>query len=112
MNGIRDNETPGADGNYHSAEFKLTEPGMLYQFKIRKSVSEPMFAAIKEGSTALKNIKEGDIINMRYYPFDPSLPPESRNTKIKYVVKDTCTGFKGHYIIGLDIYAENDLIVA
>lgn len=71
-----------------------------------------MFAAIKEGSMALENIKEGDIINMWYYHFDQSMPAESKDTKIKYVVKDASVEFKDHYIIGLDIFAENDRIVA
>ena len=98
--------------DYYSAEFKLDQPKILYQFKIRKSISEPMFAVIKEGSKALDNIKEGDIINMRYHYQDQSIPVESKDTKIKYITKDSTIGFKDHYVIGLDIHPEKNLIVA
>ncbi len=88
---------------YYSAEFELDCSRLLYQFKLRKSVSEPMFAVVKEGSRALKNIKEGDVINMRYYSLDKSVPARSKETRIKYIAKDSSVGFKDHYVIGLDI---------
>ncbi|MCP3873527.1 MAG: hypothetical protein GY699_10290 [Desulfobacteraceae bacterium] len=99
---------------YYSAEFKLDHPKISYQFRIRKSNSEPMFAVVKEGSKALENIKEGDIINMRYHFNDNSIPAESKETKIKYIAKDSSVGFKGHLVIGLDIGLEQEenLIVA
>ncbi|MCF6245837.1 MAG: hypothetical protein L3J69_00610 [Desulfobacula sp.] len=97
---------------FYSAEFKLIEPRILYQFKVRKSVAEPMYAVVKEGSKALDNIKEGDVINMRYYSEDKTIPAESFNTKIKYITKDSSIGFKDHYVIGLDIEKEKDCIVA
>ena len=98
--------------DYYSAEFKLNHPKILYQFKIRKSSSEPMFAVIKEGSKALDNIEEGDIINIRYHCLDKSIPVESKDTRIKYITKDSTIGFKDHYVIGLDIHLEKNLIVA
>lgn len=98
--------------DYYSAEFKLNQPRILYQFKIRKSVTEPMYAVVKEGSKALDNIKEGDVINMRYYSLDKTVPSESRNTRIKYITKDSTTGFKDHYVIGLDIEPEQSVNVA
>jgi hypothetical protein len=98
--------------NYYSAEFKLAHPKILYQFKLRRSESEPMFAVVKEGSKALDNINEGDIINMRYYPSDRSIPPETLDTRIKYITRDETTGFKNHYVIGLCIHGENEKIVA
>ena len=102
---------------YYSAEFKLSEPKILYQFKVRKSISEPMFAVVQEGSKALDCIKEGDIINMRYNYLDKSLPSESMDTKIKYITKDSTIGFKNHYVIGLDvlgldIHSGNSMIMA
>ncbi len=99
---------------YYSAEFKLDHPKIVYQFRLRKSSSEPMFAVVKEGSKALDNIKEGDIVNMRYHYQDHTIPAESKDTKIKYITKDSTIGFKDHYVIGLDIGLEKDenLIVA
>ncbi len=97
---------------YYSAEFKLSRPKILYQFKIRNSHTEPMYAVVKEGSKALESIKEGDVISMRYYSLDKSVPAESIDTRIKYVKKDIPTGFKDHYVIGLDIGEEKELSVA
>ncbi|MCK5349768.1 MAG: hypothetical protein KAJ25_10285 [Desulfobacula sp.] len=112
MGNIIENRNESELREYYSAEFKLNEPKILYQFRVRKSISEPMFAVVKEGSKALENINEGDIINMRYYYMDKSIPSESKNTKIKYITKDSSIGFKDHYVIGLDIYPEKNLIVA
>ena len=94
--------------DYYSAEFKLHEPRILYQFKIRKSVEEPVYVVVKEGSKALDNIKEGDVISMRYYSLDRSIPSRSRDTRIKYITKDSSTGFKDHYVIGLDVCFESN----
>ena len=112
MGFIFENQNEAETKEYYSAEFKLDHPKILYQFKIRKSNTEPMFAVIKEGSKALDNIKEGDIINMRYHYLDQSIPVESKDTKIKYITKDSTIGFKDHYVIGLDIHPERNLISA
>ncbi len=107
-----ENETKSEFIGYHSAEFKLRHPRILYQFKIRKSNSEPVFAVVQEGSKALENIKEGDVINMRYYHLDKSIPADLINTKIKYITKDSSVGFKNHYVVGLDLQIKEELIVA
>ena len=107
-----ENQNKGESRDYYSAEFRLNYPKILYQFRIRKSILEPMFAVIKEGSKALDSIKEGDIINMRYHCLDRSIPVESKDTRIKYITKDSTIGFKDHYVIGLDIHPEKNLIVA
>ena len=98
--------------DYYSAEFKLNEPQILYQFKIRKSHTEPMFAVVKEGSKALDNIKEGDVKFFGYYSLDNTVPSQSVDTRIKYITKDSTSGFKDHYVIGLDIAEEKELSVA
>ncbi len=92
---------------YHSAEFILRHPKILYQFKIRKSNLEPMFAVVKEGSKALDSLREGDIVSMRYHCMDKSIPSESKDTKIKYIAKDSTIGFKDHYVVALDIHEKN-----
>jgi hypothetical protein len=94
---------------YDSAEFRLSQANLFYKFKIRNSISEPLFAVIKEGSLALESMKEGDIINMLYYPSDKSIPVESKDTKIKYITKDSPMAFRNHYVIGLDVGQEKIL---
>lgn len=102
--------------DYYSAEFQLNHSKLLYQFKIRKSHDEPMFAVVQEGSSALKGIKEGDVIPMIYHSLDKSIPSRSKDTRIKYICKDSSIGFKNHYVIGLDAGcsepAETELVVA
>lgn len=112
MGYIIDDHNDDGIREYYSAEFKLNQTRIFYQFKIRKSAAEPMFAVVKEGSKALDNIKAGDVINMRYYCLDKTIPVESFDTKIKHITKDGLNGFKNHYIIGLDIESKEDRIVA
>lgn len=97
---------------YYSAEFRLDQSKILYQFKIRKSANEPMFAVVKEDSVALKSIKEGDIINMRFYSLDKSVPARSKDARIKYICKDSTVGFKDHYVVALDVQMDNERILA
>ncbi len=112
MEGLIQNQNDDQFSQYYSAEFQLDHSKILYQFKIRKSASEPMFAVVKEGSRALKNIKEGDIVTMRYYSLDKSVPSCSKETRIKYICKDSTIGFKNHYVIGLDVHTEKQRVVA
>ena len=88
---------------YSSAEFQLTQPRILFQFKIRKNAVEPMFAIVKEGSKSLESLKEGEIIDMTYYSQDKSVPAERKETRVKYITNGNAVGFKGHYMIALDI---------
>lgn len=98
---------------FYSAEFQLTESKIMYQFKLRRSESEPLFAVVKEGSQALENIKEGDVINMQFHYLDKTIPAELKQTRIKYIIKDGTNGFKGHYMVGLALdWAENKEIAA
>ncbi len=112
MEGLMQNNINDQFAEYYSAEFQLNHSKILYQFKIRKSVTEPMFAVVKEGSTALENIKEGDIISMRYYSLDKSVPVESKDTRIKYICKDSSVGFKDHFVVALDIQTQKERVVA
>lgn len=98
--------------SFYSAEFKLNHPQIFYRFKIRKSLTEPLYAVVKEGSRVLDNIKEGDVISMQYYSLDKTIPPAMLDTKIKYIAKDSSSGFRNHYVIGLDIEGKDALSVA
>jgi len=104
----RDRDETRGQG-YSHAEFALTQPKIFYQFKVRNSASEPLYAVVKEGSRALAHIKAGDVVPMRYYSADKTVPVQTRNTKIKYITKDTPLGFRDHYVIGLCIEAEKSV---
>lgn len=88
---------------YFSAEFQLKNPGVFYQFKVRQSDCEPCFALVKKGSKALEHIKPGDSLVMTYHYLDKTIPAEKRITRIKYVADGNNKGFKGHYLIALEI---------
>ena len=88
---------------YAIAEFQLEQSPVFYQFKVRKNAVEPMFAVVKEGSTALKSLKEGNTIHITYYSQDRSIPGEQKDTRIRYIRNVHPTGFKGHHMIALDI---------
>ncbi|MFH2057408.1 MAG: hypothetical protein ABIJ59_00715 [Pseudomonadota bacterium] len=98
--------------DYYSAEFQLNQTKIMYQFKLRKSQTESMYVVVKEGSMALENIKEGDILDMRYYSTDKSRPAELKQTRIKYISKDSSVGFKDHYVIALSFFTSQERIVA
>jgi hypothetical protein len=86
-----------------SAEFQLAPSQIFFQFKIRKNAEASMFAVVKEGSRALEALKEGEVIPMTYHFQDKSVPAEKKETRVKYIVNANNMGFKGHYMIGLDI---------
>jgi hypothetical protein len=103
--------TPSLE-DFYSAEFQLNPSNIMYQFKLRKSRTEPMFAIVKEGSKALENLKEGDVIDMWYRCTDKSIPAQPRQTRIKYICKDSTIGFKNHFVVGLAWSEEQDHIMA
>lgn len=106
------NDYQNSKDGYYSAEFQLNQSKIMYQFRLRKSMTEPMFAVVKEGSEALKNIKEGDVIEMYYHFLDKTIPSEQRQTLIKYISKDSTVGFKDHYVIGLSFDLDSERHVA
>lgn len=99
---------PKGDGFYSSAEFQLESPGIFYQFKLRKTDSEPMFALLRGDSKALECLKTGDVIPMTFHYQDKIIPAERRKTRIKYIVDGNPMGFKDHFMIALDIYSDKD----
>ncbi len=88
---------------FYSAEVLLNGLNMLYQFKIWKKPSKPMFAIVKENSAILDCLNVGDTFTMKYYSSDSLCPTEDLDTKIKYITLEDQGRFKGHYLIGLEI---------
>lgn len=88
---------------YFSAEFQLDNPGIFYQFKLRKNESEPFFALVTKDSRALESLKSGDLVPMIFHYQDKTIPAVHKPTRIKYILDGTPIGFKDHFMIGLDI---------
>jgi len=91
------------DNMYFSAEFQLDNPGIFYQFKLRKNESEPFFALVTKHSRALESLRSGDLVPMIFHYKDKTIPAVRKPTRIKYILDATPSGFKDHFMIGLDI---------
>jgi hypothetical protein len=86
---------------YHSVEFKIADLGSLYQFKVWNISSKGMCLLVREDSDVLKHIEVGDVMDMKCYRTDSSLPPENLKIEIKHITKEDLGRFKGHYLVGL-----------
>lgn len=86
---------------YHSVEFKETESGHLYQFKIWNMSSKGMCLVVREDSAILNDLEVGKVLNMKYHTTDFSLPPEELKTEIKHITKEDQGRYKGHHLVGL-----------
>ena len=93
--------------NVYSAEFFLDSINLIYHFKVRKESAQSMFALVKEGSSILDSLNVGDVFPMKYYSDDTSNPAQKLDTQIKYIIKDNNGRFKGHYMVGLEIFSVN-----
>ena len=86
---------------YHSVEFQITDLDALYQFKIWNMSTKGMCLLVRNDSDVLKYIEVGNILDMKFYTTDFSLPPENLKIQIKHITKDDEGRFKGHYLVGL-----------
>ena len=92
-----------ATDQYHSVEFELAGMIYPYQFKIRSIASRSMCFLIKEDSDILPRLREGDILEMKFYSPGSVHTSEPRKTVIREITRDDQGPFKGHYLVGLEI---------
>jgi len=88
---------------YYSVEFSLADMSFTYQFRIWDKSTKGMSIAIKEDSVVLEHLKVGDLLNLKYYTTDPSIPVEYLKTEIMHITKQEQGRFKGHYLVGLSL---------
>jgi hypothetical protein len=86
---------------FYSVEFAIDEPHPLYQFKIWRSESSPMFVVVKENSAVLPKLKAGSILNMTYYSNDVQCPKRQIETRIGPINSEREGRFEGHCTIDL-----------
>jgi hypothetical protein len=67
-----------------------------------------MCVLIKEDSVVLQHLKEGDIVDMKYYSSDSLSPTEHLQTEIRHITKDDEGRFKGHFLVGLCILGNKE----
>lgn len=86
---------------FYSVEFAVDEPHPLYQFKIWRSESSPMFVVVKENSAVLPKLKAGSVLNMTYYSIDAQCPKKQIETRIGHITSEHEGRFEGHCRIDL-----------
>lgn len=86
---------------FYSVEFAVDEPHPIYQFKIWRSESSPMFVVVKENSAVLPKLKAGSVLNMTYYSSDAQCPKKQIETRIGHISSERKGRFEGHCTIDL-----------
>ena len=86
---------------FYSVEFAVDEPQPIYQFKIWRSESSPMFVVVKEDSAVLPKLKAGSVLNMTYYSSDVQCPKKQIETRIGHISNERKGRFEGHCTIDL-----------
>ena len=95
---------------FYSVEFSLKGMDFVYQFKIWNMSTKGMCVLIKEDSAVLKHLKEGDVMDMKYYSSDALSSTEHLQTEIRHITKDEEGRFKGHVLVGLSILGNKESI--
>jgi hypothetical protein len=93
---------------YYSVEFGINESQPVYQFKLWHTEQTPHFFLLKETSALASQLREGEMISMKYYCNNPIRNIAQHETRIDAIVKETKGRFRGHYRIMLDIL-DNDM---
>jgi len=89
---------------YHSAEFVFEGRELHYQFRIWDTASSSMCVLVKENSEALPLLRVGDTLKVKYYSSNSQCPSETLQTVIRHVTRNDQGRFKGHYLVGLEIF--------
>lgn len=92
---------------FYCVEFMVN--GLPYLFKIWNTPSRQMFIMVKESSDTLKRLKEGKSFNMKYYSSVSGYPIELK-TKIDYLTKEKNGRFKNHYLVGLKMLSDQEIL--
>ncbi len=101
-------EARSAPETYHSAEFRIDATGCLFQSRIWNVSARGMCLLARADSEVLENLEIGKQMEVKYYPQDPSRPPETRRTRIAHVTRESEGKFKNHVLIGLQIIAATE----
>ncbi len=86
-----------------SVEFSVNAFALAYQFKILETSPSGMSILIKEGSAILEHLKEGQVLDMKYYPEDETEAPKILKTKIMHITKSDSNRLVGHYQVGIQL---------
>ncbi len=99
----RRSEARFIEKKYSSVEFAIKQMDYLYQFKIWETSGSGMSILVNEGSVILRHIQIGDILDMKYYPSNPSDETVIFKTEIRHITRDVNERIKGHCLVGLSV---------
>ncbi|MBN2419971.1 MAG: hypothetical protein JXL81_11340 [Deltaproteobacteria bacterium] len=86
-----------------SVEFCVNTFALAYQFKILETSPSGMSILIKEDSAILNHLKEGMMLEMKYYPENEAEAPKILKTRIMHITKSDSNRLKGHYQVGIQL---------
>ena len=87
----------------YTVELAYSSLPFIYMFKIWNLSSKGTCIVVRDDSEVLKQVKVGDVLEMKYYKTDTSSEPECLGTEIKHITKDEGGRFKNHTLVGLQI---------
>jgi len=94
---------------YTNVEFSISKQDPIFQFRVRNISPLGMGVLINEGSMALKYLKVGQVLNMKYNQGDPDGSPEQMETEIKHITLLDKGRYRGHYLVGLLIKSGSEV---
>jgi len=92
--------------NYYSVQFTLSRMDPAYLFKLRDISSNGLCILVKQDSSAFRQLKVGDVVNMEYNPAESSGPSKLLKTQI--TSKNCYDRFKGHSLVELKVLTDVD----
>jgi hypothetical protein len=92
---------------YRSVEFSLSKKDPIFQFRVQDISPSGMGILVNERSKALKYLKVGQVLLMKYNPENPDGSPEQMETEIRHITLVADGRYRGHYLVGLRI--KNDV---
>jgi hypothetical protein len=88
---------------FHSVEFALDQPNMLYQFKLWNSENDPIFLVVREDSAVIGSLRTGHECDMKFYSHDKARPTACYRARIDRITKDREGRFRDHWRVALEI---------
>ncbi len=86
---------------YTSVEFSISKQDPIFQFRVRDISPSGMGVFVNEGSMALKYLKVGQVLDMKYNPADPAGSPVQMVTEIRHITLLDKGRYRGNYLVGL-----------
>jgi hypothetical protein len=74
-----------------------------YKFKIWNLSSKGTCIVVRNDSAVLKQIKVGDVLELKYYTADTPKLSKCFGTEIKHITKDEEGRFRNHTLVGLQV---------